>query len=192
MSNEPTKRLRLTREQRKTLFASESPRIAFPKDKPWPVEPGDVVPLGSKLAIVVRGVTRDGILDYALRDLRPRYLRSRPRVEVLERDTRERQLREAKEGDLSDDSDYTASAHLALPGAGEAVSADEQRELTKEAHERRAVGARAVLSSYRERLDELLEDPDSASGKVASEIRHVRNLTHRIEKLIERREGIEA
>lgn len=158
--------MKLTRQQRVDLFAGKHPRIAFPGDRPCPVSPGDSHPLSAKVSLIVLGVRRskqgEHVLQYAVRDDRPRLLRSS--MHDMDFDA----IRNSyDEYGMPGDPDapaierarvegaYTSSPMAALSNEPEAVDDDTLRQETKRARERDEMRKRAAFAELRRRQAEL-------------------------------------
>jgi hypothetical protein len=159
--------LRLTREQRVEIFAGNYPRIAFPGDRPCPVGPGDVHRLSAKVSIAVLGVRRhrktgEHILQYAVRDDRPRLLRSGVRdfdFDAIRRSYDEHGMPAEPDAEVIErarvEGAYTTSPRAALPGEPEAVDDDTLRRHTADAQERFAEHRQSRIAELRRRHADL-------------------------------------
>lgn len=163
--------LRLTRAQRKALFAGEHPRITVPETWDWI---GGEYKLSSKVSLQLVGVQKDGkerVLLYVVADHRPRLLRARTRSAGYEEGLRE-DLTGAELVKASEASAYTHSPGAALRGTGEEVSRADQERFKKESCD----PALQVLKSHRVEvraaLDRIRGNPLlHGSGTFASELR---------------------
>lgn len=163
--------LRLTRAQRKALFAGEHPRIGWPKNREysWP----QVHQLSSKVSIEIVGCERvnegDWNLHYVVKDDRPRLLRARTRSAAVEQEDHleGRDLRKA-----SEESAYTSNPGASLRGTGEEVSREEQERFAKESGDPLLLLLREHKREIRGALDRVRDNPLlRGTGVSSSELR---------------------
>ena len=164
--------LRLTRAQRKALFAGEHPRITVPETWEWL---GNLEhKLSTKVSISIVGVeTQDDerVLHYVLKDFRPRLLRARTRSAGYEEGLRE-DLTGAELVKASEASAYTHSPGAALRGSGEEVSRADQERYAKESKAPALQQLREDRSALRAALDRIRDNKFLyGHGSLGSELR---------------------
>jgi hypothetical protein len=190
--------LRLTKAQRSGLFAGEHPRISLTISEAAAVEVGDVHHLSSNVAITVLGkqIRRGGtvVLDYMLRDDRPRLLRGSAKdidFEQLRDDVDElghrRDLDPAERRRAAEDSGYTPSARAAMANEPEAVDQATQERLTKESRAGRLDRWEGGKLTLLETLEDLEGDPEV--GRQSSKIRYLRSQIDELDRRIRREAG---
>lgn len=162
--------LRLTRAQRKALFAGEHPRITVPSG--YIVFPEQRLPLSTKVEIVVSGLEDpegERVLLYTVADHRPRLLRARTRSAAVEQEDHleGQDLRKA-----SEESAYTSNPGASLRGTGEEVSREEQERFAKEGRDPIVQALREHRFEVRSALDRIRENPLlRGTGSMGSELR---------------------
>jgi hypothetical protein len=169
---------KLTKAQRRELFAGHSPRLAVPKGKS-PFAPGDVyaVPGSTRLWLGITGIEEgkeeDTIL-YTLYDDHPRLLRASVHGvdfdairRSLDSKGRAKPMRDpAAIADAAEDSAYTSSPGASLRLEKEAVSRDVQDQLTRESAEDRRLRRQQAIARFKGELARIEDDPDF-SGQTA-------------------------
>lgn len=170
--------LRLTRAQRKALFAGEHPRITVTENwaEEWRerIEPC-AIKLSSKVSLKVSGIHEgdDGQLValYLVRDDRPRLLRARTRSAGYEEGLRE-DLTGAELVKASEASAYTHSPGAALRGSGEEVSRADQERYAKESNAPALQKLREDRFALRAALDRIRDNKFLyGHGSLGSELR---------------------
>lgn len=167
--------LRLTRAQRKALFAGEHPRIALSKAE---VDRIGVLPreakLSSKVVLKFTGVEaspEEVNLLYVVKDDRPRLLRARTRSAGYEEGLRN-DLTGAELVKASEASAYTHSPGAALRGSGEEVSRADQERYAKESNAPALQKLREDRFALRAALDRIRDNKFLyGHGSLGSELR---------------------
>lgn len=153
--------LRLTRAQRKALFAGEHPRITIPQGQleVWSI--GEFK-LSSKVSFRVVGAEdcEDNRLNlhYVVKDDRPRLLRARTRSAGYEEGLRE-DLTGSELVKASEASAYTHSPGAALRGSGEEVSRADQERFKKESSDPALQLLRSHRAEVKGALDRIRDNP---------------------------------
>jgi hypothetical protein len=129
--------VKLTTKQRTALFHGEHPRIVYPGARPCPVGSGDVLQLSSRVSLTVIAVRRtkhgEWLVSYTVRDDRPNMLRARLPADPT---PFKGDLDQEAEQIAALESAYTSNYRDSLPGAGDAPTHSELKELTIDAHKR--------------------------------------------------------
>jgi hypothetical protein len=150
--------VKLTHEERAALFHGQAPAITR---KTKPCEPGEVTVLSARLSIeatAVRRVKADTwLVEYMIRDNRPRLLRRVPTTDKPRKDANGKVI-QPDDAYARIDSSYTSTSHAAVTDSGEGVEDDYLDRFTKRAREREAgdttdviVAAEKVLDAIKER-----------------------------------------
>lgn len=180
--------LKLTRTQRKALFAGEHPRITWPRslDHSWPLEHR----LSSKVSIEFVGCEKQDESNYNLlyvvKDDRPRLLRARTRSAGYEEGLRD-DLVGVELLKASEASGYTHSPGAALRGSGEEVSRADQERFKKESSDPAFQLLRSHRAEVKGALDRIRDNPLlHGRGTFASELQFAER---KIEKVLSKLES---
>lgn len=188
----PSYVFRLDKEQRRALFAGETPRITVPSGL-CPFEPGDVydIPGTRNLSLGIIGVAEGGdrdVLVYTVFDQRPRLLRAS--VHSVDFDSIRRSYdskgvpspmqNAAAVAQAAEESSYTTSPGAALSREPEAISRSEQEEQIRARREKRERKIRSPIAAINEQLAKLEDDPLFSNH--GSTVRFLRNRLAKLEQ----------
>jgi len=184
--------LRLTRAQRKALFAGEHPRITVHPDQTGFLGALSAeFKLSTKVGLRVVGTeeVEDGLLNlhYVVKDDRPRLLRARTRSAGFEEGLRN-DLSPSEAIKAGEASAYTHSPGAALRGTGEEVSRADQERFKKESCDPALKALKDHRVEVRAALDRIRENPLlHGSGSFGSELRFAERKIEQVLSKIESR-----